>query len=76
MKDAGFKDVLRYINENIGSDDTDIYDAVLKLSKNIPINKSYLRMYNDNISDVKISEKNPSRSIFVLKFDDDEYFTI
>ena len=76
LKDAGFTGALRYINENIGSDDTDIYDAVLKLSKNMPINKSYLRMYNDNISDVKISEKNPSRSIFVLKFDDDEYFQI
>ena len=76
LKDAGFTGALRYINENIGSDNTDIYDAVLKLSKNMPINKSYLRMYNDNISDVKISEKNPSRSIFVLKFDDDEYFQI
>ncbi len=76
LKDYGFTGALKYINETIGGDDSDIYEAVLNLSKNIPINKSYLRMYNDNISDVKISEKNPSRSIFVLKFDDDEYFTI
>ena len=76
LKDYGFTGALKYINETIGGDDSDIYEAVLNLSKNIPINKSYLRMYNDNISDVKISEKNPSRSIFVLKFDDDEYFQI
>ena len=76
LKDYGFTGALKYINETIGGDDSDIYEAVLNLSKNIPINKSYLRMYNDNISDVKISEKNPSRSIFVLKFDDEEYFQI
>lgn len=75
LRDAGLTGALKYINENIGSDKTDIYDAVLNLSKNISINKHYLKLYNDNISDVRISEKNPSRSIFVLKFDDDEYFT-
>lgn len=75
LRDAGLTGALKYINENIGGDKTDIYDAVLNLSKNISINKHYLKLYNDNISDVRISEKNPSRSIFVLKFDDDEYFT-
>lgn len=76
LRDSGLTGALKYINENIGGDNTDIYDAVLNLSKNISINKHYLKLYNDNISDVRISEKNPSRSIFVLKFDDDEYFTV
>ena len=33
-------------------------------------------MYNDNIKDIKISEKNPAKSIFILKFDDEEFFDI
>ena len=76
LKDVGFTGALRYINENIGGEDSDIYEALLKLSNNKSINKSYLRIYNNYISDVKISERNPSRSIFVLKFDDEEYFQI
>jgi len=76
LKDVRFTGALRYINENIGGEDSDIYEALLKLSNNKLIDKSYLRMYNDYISDVKMSERNPSRSIFVLKFNDDEYFQI
>lgn len=76
LRDYGFIGALKYINENIGGDDSDIYEAALTLSKGRTVNKNYIRMYNDNIKDIKISEKNPNKSIFILKFDDEEFFDI
>lgn len=76
LRDYGFIGALKYINENIGSDDSDIYEAALTLSKGRTVNKNYIRMYNHNIKDIKISEKNPNKSIFILKFDDEEFFEI
>lgn len=76
LRDYGFIGALKYINENIGGDDSDIYEAALTLSNGRTVNNHYIRMYNDNIKDIKIPEKNPAKSIFVLKFDDDEFFEI
>ena len=76
LRDYGFIGALKYINENIGGDDSDIYEAALTLSNGRTVNNHYIRMYNDNIKDIKIPEKNPAKSIFVLKFDDEEFFEI
>jgi len=66
--------LLKYINENIQSDDNDLYYDLTKLSKGMSVNTYTMRLYNDNIYEVKMSDKNPKRTIITLKFDDEEFF--